>query len=137
MPKITRVSQRLQAKLMRQVGERILLLTNPAETISTNTPLDPTASNESINVNNAIKTPIYAKVTYHKLADITFQEGGKGVLRKADIETTSQWQKQLQQCYGVQLNDGSILMKVSENWSETRAIYYITVSGYVNLNEAI
>lgn len=137
MPKITRVSLRGQAKIMRQTGERIILLINPSSSSSTSTPLDPTIANEAVNVNDAIKVPIYAKVTYRKFADIAYQEGGKGIMRKADIETTSEWQKKLQQCYGIQLLDGSILLKESENWSESEAIYYITVSGYIHVDQGI
>lgn len=138
MGRLTRTGMRLAARTLRTVGEQVILLVNPTDSnSSTTTPLDPTIANESINYSLCTKIVCYAKVTYHKLGEINYQEGGRAVFRKADIETTAEWAGPLQQCCAVQLMDGSILRKESDNISETRALYTITCSGMVGIPQTI
>ena len=134
MPHVTRQSQRSQARYMRDTGEQVILLVNPnPPDDSAATPFDPTISNEAIDVSTATQVPIYAKIKWHDLGELKFQEGGRTIFRKADIETTSQWSSYLFECFAVLMEDGSILRKESQNLSETQAIYTITVSGYIQV----
>lgn len=120
---------------MRQEGELITLLIAPQGGTSTTTPLDIVASNTPQTIANATQIPIYAKVSYHTLGQVTYGEGGKTVLRKISVEAPAQWQSDLQKCYAVKLQNGSVLEKCGEQIDESRALYTLTCEGYVAITE--
>jgi hypothetical protein len=138
MPHIGRTAQRKYAKELREVGELVTVLIDPnAGSTSTAIPYDAVAGNESIDITTAKKVQLYAKVAFHKLADVKFEEAGKAVFSEITVTTTSQLSIYLQQCFAVQLSDGSVLRKNSENIGETRAVYTIICSGYINVNQTL
>lgn len=136
MPRVSRVSRRRYAQDLREVGQLVTFLIDPVDSnTSTDTPLDPTISNEAIDVSTAQKVNLYAKVAWHKLNDIKYQESGKTIFREASVTTSVHVMAILQKCFAIQMSDGSILRKDSENLSETATEYTIVCSGYMRVNQ--
>ncbi len=135
---IRRTAQRLYARELREVGELITVLIDPnAGSSSTAVPYDAVVANEAIDITLATRVPLYAKIAFHQLAEVKFEEAGKAVFSQITITTTSQLSIYLQRCFAVQLTDGSILRKKSENISETRAVYTIVCEGYVGVQQTL
>ena len=133
MPRATRVAQRSEAKVMRELGEQVILLLPQTALgpLPTDTPVDIVGANTAFDLTAATRIPIFAFVKFHKISDIKYEQAGRAIFRTADIETTTEWADYVDVCYAVQISDGSILRKESANLSDTQTAYIMTCSGYV------
>lgn len=136
MPHFGRARIRQQARVMRDEGETVvLLISNKAQNTARSTPFSIVQSEAPEATSADKQVAIYAKVAWTPNEQVAYTEGGRVKNLKAQVRaSTDPWKALLQQCYGVQFEDGTICKKIAERLSDDRTEYILDVEGFLNVS---
>jgi len=130
MPRRTRNMILGEAKVVRTEGESVVLyIDSSTPDTSDATPYSAHDLQRRPALSTYTKQTIYARVTYLPSETVTFDEGGREMNRKIQVEAPIEMQALMHSASGFQIQDGTIFRKSEEKISESRNSFIVIAVG--------